>query len=357
MTSFSLPSLPDLNMPGVPSRRGRRPALNQQQKAAIIVRLLLSEGGNLPLASMPEDLQASLTTELGRMRSVDRDTLAAVIEEFTEELDSIGLSFPGGIEGALGVLDGHISPSTSARMRREAGVAAKGDPWERISGLDIERLVPLLLEESVEVGAVMLSKLSVSTAAKLLERVPGDRARQISYAIQQTAEIGPETVRRIGLSLSAQLEAVPIRAFESEPVQRVGAILNSSLAATRDIVLAGLEATDKVFADQVKRAIFTFSNIPSRLAVRDVSKAIRGVDQEMLVTALSAAAVPYEKAFNYVLENISQRMADTLRDEIADLGPVKEKDGEEAMSGVIAHIRTLEAQGEILLISEDESEL
>jgi hypothetical protein len=68
-------------------------------KAAVIVRLLLAEGSPLPLSSLPEHMQAALTEQIGRMRLVDRTTLGAVVEEFLNELEQVGLSFPGGIEG------------------------------------------------------------------------------------------------------------------------------------------------------------------------------------------------------------------------------------------------------------------
>jgi len=97
-------------------------ALSRRQKAAIIVRLVLEEGAALSLADLPEELQSALTEQLGAMRPVDRGTVAAVIEEFIGELDAIGLSFPGGIDNALSMLDGTISPATAARLRRESGL-------------------------------------------------------------------------------------------------------------------------------------------------------------------------------------------------------------------------------------------
>ena len=137
-------------------RAATRPRLQltRRQKAAVIVQLLLSEGAAPPLDNLPEEYQADLTTLLAQMRTIDRDTLRSVIEEFVEEMDSIGLTFPGGIEGALGALDGHISATTSARLRREAGVAARGDPWERISGLAPERLEPAYLRNQVALTLV-----------------------------------------------------------------------------------------------------------------------------------------------------------------------------------------------------------
>ncbi|WP_231701008.1 flagellar motor switch protein FliG [Aliiruegeria sabulilitoris] len=333
-----------------------RKGLNRQQKAAVIVQLLLSEGAELPLKALTEDQQADLTSLLGEMRTIDRDTLQSVVDEFVDEMDSIGLTFPGGIEGALGLLDGHISPTTSARLRRQAGVAARGDPWERISGLAPERLVKVLEEESTEVGAVMLSKLSVSQAATLLGMLPGHRARELSYAISRTGKVLPETVQRIGLSLASQLDAEPVSAFEADPVERVGAILNFSRAATRDDVLEGLDETDRAFAAEVRKAIFTFANIPSRVTERDIPRVVRGIDQAVLVQALGYCAgnADMEKARDYVLDNMSKRMAEALREEIGEAATVADTAGEEAMNTVVGEIRRLVEAGELLLVAEEE---
>src|SRR5690606_8998301 len=120
------------------------------------------------------------------------------------------------------------------------------------------RLLPVLEEESVEVAAVMLSKLAVPKAAELLGKLQGERARRVAYAVSLTGNVDPETVRRIGLSLATQLENLPARAFDTGPVERVGAILNSAPQLIRDEVLAGLEEDDEDFARLVRKAIFTF---------------------------------------------------------------------------------------------------
>ena len=72
----------------------------------------------------------------------------------------------------------------------------------------------------------------------------------------------------LAASLASQLDAQPPRAFDTGPVERVGAILNVSAALTREDVLKGLEETDAAFAEQVRRAIFTFVHLPARLAAR-----------------------------------------------------------------------------------------
>jgi flagellar motor switch protein FliG len=329
--------------------------LSRKAKAAIVVRLLLNEGADIPLEELPEELQASLTQQMGAMRTVDRHTLAAVVDEFAHELNSIGLSFSGGIVGAITSLDGKISKQTAERLRKEAGVREFGDPWERLRGLDAQQLLPMIENESTEVAAVVLSKLKVSLAAELLGMLPGPKARQITYAVSLTSTVTPDAVERIGMSLASQLDTVPIRAFDNGPVERVGAILNSSTSLTRDDMLVGLDETDQGFANAVRKAIFTFANIPARVSPRDIPGILRRADQAQLVLALAGAEpAGLKNVVEFILENMSGRMADQLREEMGEAGPIKPSEAEDAMSAVVAVIREMEADGDLQLIVEEE---
>jgi flagellar motor switch protein FliG len=339
----------------VPSPGHPRP-MSAREKAAVIVRLMLAEGTSLPLSSLPEHMQAAIAEQMSLMRLVDRGTLGLVVGEFLNELEQVGLSFPGGIEGALTMMDGHISTTAANRLRRLAGASAKADPWDRLMALPIDRLLPVLEGESVEVAAVMLSKLPVPKAAELLGKLPGDRARRVAYAVSMTGNVDPECVRRIGISLASQLDHQPVRAFDTGPVERVGAILNISPVFTREDVLKGLDEADASFAHQVRKALFTFIHIRTRLAARDVPKVVRVVDQPLLVTALAYAEAQPDLAPStaHIMNNLSQRMTQGLREEMVARGRVKDRDGEDAMAAVIGAIRQLQGAGEIVLVSEDE---
>lgn len=343
-------------MAGGPS--GSAPApLSRRAKAAIVVRLLLNEGAEIPLEDLPEEAQAHLTQQMGRMRTVDRDTLRAVVDEFAEEVERIGLSFPGGIAGALNVLDGKISPQTAARLRKEAGVREVGDPWARIAEMGNEALLPVLENESIEVAAVILSKLDVPKAAALLGELPGPRARQITYAVSMTGAVTPDAVDRIGLSIASQLDARPVQAFDSDPVERVGAILNSSTSITRDDMLAGLDETDEGFAQEVRKAIFTFAHIATRISGRDIPRILRDVDQADLLVALGGAeAAGMQASADFILENMSGRMADQLREEMGEQGKLKSADIDAAMGRIVTVVRDMERAGDLILQAEEEED-
>ncbi|WP_458790256.1 FliG C-terminal domain-containing protein [Yoonia sp. MH D7] len=337
----------------------RTPALSRKRKAAMIVQLLIGDGGKLSLSQLPEEMQVLLARELGAIRLVDRETVHEVANEFARDLAAVGLSSPGGADGAIDALSAHLSPDLANRLRAELASAKNGDPWTMVLALPDDVLLSIMTRESPEVSAVALSKLTVMKAAMVLEKLPGDQARRITYAISQTEKIAPDAVRRIGAALVKEYCTRKAVAFDKAPVARVGAILNSSPALTRESVLEGLGSDDPVFADNVRKAIFTFKDIPNRLTPTDVPACIRGVEADVLSTAMAAALAgepDFVASAEFILSNISQRMAGQIREDAAEKGTVKAKAAEDAMRALSSAIRELVDNGTITLISDDEDE-
>ena len=242
-----LPSFPELPTAG-PDTAG----LTKREKAAVIVSAFLGGGGELSLSKLAIEQQTGL---LDQMRQIcpldDRATVEAVVDEFVAELESTALTFPKYIGGTLDLMEKSLDPSLAGRLGNEAGLAPQSNPWETIAGLPVAQLVELLAGESIEVCAVVLSKLQVAKAAKILGALPGERTRRITYAISVTTGVTPQAIELIGISIVDQLGTQPVQAFDDSPVERVGAILKFARAQTRDDVLVGLDGTDAKFAEDV----------------------------------------------------------------------------------------------------------
>lgn len=329
--------------------------LTARQKAAIIVRLILAEGEDMDLARLPSGLQTDLAQEMALMGLIDRDTRNAVIAEFCDTL-SIGLSFPGDIDGTLELLDGHLSPDTTDRLRRMAALNGGGDPWDRIAALSTPLLAELARTEAVEIAAVMFSKLPVPRAAEVFGLLDPALARQIAYAMSLTGMIEAGALRRIGQALIQAADAIPRSALDGKAVDKVGAILNFSTSATRETVLAGLESDDAGFADEVRKTIFTWANIPARIDPRDIARITREVENRVLVKAMAGAKGPNQPTVDFLLSGLSSRLADSMREEMEGLGKVSTRDAEEAMDQVVAAIRRMEAAGDLFMIATEPDE-
>ena len=134
-------------------------------------------------------------------------------------------------------------------------------------------------------------------------------------------------------------------------------MLNVSAANIRDTLLSGLEEDDQTIGTQVRSYIFTFKHIPQKLQASDIPKCLRSVDKTVLATALAGAQqADMSDVATYLLESMSKRMADNLREDITELGKVKAREGEVAMKEIMIEIRRLIDTGEVDILQQSEEE-
>lgn len=327
--------------------------LTPRQKAAVVVRYMLAEGAELDLSTLPPSAQAALAQEMAIMDLVDKETRDAVITEFCDQLESVAFAFPGSIDGALSLLDGHLSDATTSRLRRMAVLNGVSDPWERVASMTGPVLAELARIEAVEVAAVMLANLPVARAAEVFRLIDPELARQIAYAMSLTSTIEAPALRRIGLALVQAADSLPQPALEGGPVEKVGALLNFAQASTRDAVLEGLTDDDAEFAENVRKAIFTWANIPARIDTRDVPRVVREVEGTTMLKAMAGASGKDAPTVDFILSALSSRLAESMREEMAAMGKVSAQNREDAMSEVVATIRRMEADGDLFLIAPE----
>lgn len=322
--------------------RARTDHLSGMQKAAIILRVLVAEGVDLPIATLPADMQSDLAQTMAQMRLIDRATLNAVVAEYVDMLEQVGLSFPDGIEGALSLLDGRLHDTATSRLRALAAGQTGPDPWARLEAASDDDLLALLRAESTVVGAVMLSKITLERAARLLTLLPSDLAQMLAITVARTEDMAPDAVLRIGTALAQHLGQRPERAFSVPSTKRMGDLLNAAPPALRDSLLAGLESRDQAFARDVRKSIFTFQDIALRVAARDVPTLMRDIDQADLMALMAIANPADSQTLEFLLDNMSKRLSDTLREDAASLPvPAAPTARDDAMGRITRAVRNL----------------
>ncbi|WP_299301879.1 FliG C-terminal domain-containing protein [uncultured Litoreibacter sp.] len=337
------------SMPAKPADMG--PVLPGPQKAAIIIQMILSEGGSLPLSSLSARGQARLMQDFVELGRVDRATLSLVVADLERDLSMSGLSFPRSVADALSTLESHLNPEVVDNLRGQLGLSTPPAPWPKVAALPAEQLIALLPDEDPKIAAIVLSKLDPDKASEVLEDMDPDQATQVTLAMQSTATLSPDMVARIGTMLAAAIPSEKPTAFKDAPALRVANLLNAATPDKRDAVLASLTDQDAAFAEAVRASIFTFADIATRIAGPDIAKITRDVPQEELVMALAYAQVAEPASTDFLLANLSQRMAAALREEMEEQGEVPKMAGEAAMGRITSAIRRLADTGEVTILA------
>jgi flagellar motor switch protein FliG len=122
--------------------------------------------------------------------------------------------------------------------------------------------------------------------------------------------------------------------------------------STEKKILDDLDAENPDLAEQIRLNLFIFEDIIS-LDRAAIQRVIREVSNDDLTLALKGASA---KVASMIYSNISKRAAETLKDDIEFLGPVRLSAVEEAQKKIVGIIRRLDEAGEIIMgRSEDDA--
>ncbi len=330
--------------------------LTRQQKAAIILGVLGPERAGPLLERLDEQALRGFAEGMAQLRRIEPEVVTAVIREFLTELSRSETAVRGGLKVARAMLERHLDEGELLRILDDVDVPSVHNVWRKLGRVNEDALAEFLKREHPQTAAVVLSKLSAELAARILSRFDPDRARDVVLGITKTQSLDNKVIETIGASVSRDfLAGQNADGVKRDPAERVGAIMNFTAADIRNHVIEKIGESQPDFAEEIKRKMFTFEDIPARIEPRDVSAIMRLVDRESLLRALAGAQETAKEAAEYLLSNISSRMAEQLREELAEIGKVRRKDSEAAQAEVISLIRAMVDRGEIkLAVQEDE---
>jgi flagellar motor switch protein FliG len=134
-------------------------------------------------------------------------------------------------------------------------------------------------------------------------------------------------------------------------VRAVADLLNQLDKETSKNLLARLEERNATLSSAIRKKLFSFEDL-LRLQPADLQRVLREVDSANLAVSMKNAS---ESLRDKIYGAISKRAAESLKDEVQLLGPVRLKDIETAQEAIIQVVRRLEEEGQIALETDGDS--
>ncbi|KZM54679.1 flagellar motor switch protein FliG [Geobacillus stearothermophilus] len=328
------------------AKRERKGGLSGRQKAAI---LLISLGPDVSASvykHLSEEDIEKLTLEISNVRQVTAEQKEEVLEEFRQLALAQDYIAQGGIAYAKEVLEKALGPDkamniinrlTSALMVRPFDFARKADPMQ---------LLNFIQHEHPQTIALILSYLDPAQAGQILSALPQEMQADVARRIALMDSTSPEIISEVEQILERRLSATVMQDYtQAGGIEAVVEVLNQVDRSTERTILEALEIQDPELAEEIKKRMFVFEDIVT-LDNRAIQRVIREVDNNDLMLALKVAS---DEVKEIVFRNMSTRMAETFKEEMEYMGPVRLRDVEEAQSRIVAIIRRLEEAGEIVI--------
>ena len=126
-------------------------------------------------------------------------------------------------------------------------------------------------------------------------------------------------------------------------VKAAAQVLNALPKNLSKSILISLKERNSELGEAVREKMFTFEEL-EQLDSKALQKLLQAVDMQTLTVALKTAS---EKLKNKLLSCISKRAAESVREEMQFMGPIKLREIDAAQSKIIEVVRQLESEGEI----------
>ncbi|PLR69749.1 MULTISPECIES: flagellar motor switch protein FliG [Bacillaceae] len=327
-------------------RKAKNGTLTGKQKAAI---LLISLGPDVAASvykHLSEEEIERLTLEISGVRKVDSQNKEDIIEEFHQIAIAQEFISQGGISYAKQILEKALGEERASSIIHRLTSSLQVKPFDFARKADPSQIFNFIQNEHPQTIALILSYLDPVQSGQILSGLPHQQQADIARRIAKMDRTSPEIINEVEQILERKLSSTVTQDYtQTGGVEAVVEVLNGVDRSTEKTILDSLEIQDPELAEEIKKRMFVFEDIVT-LDSRAIQRVIRDVENEDLMLSLKVAS---EEVKEVVFKNMSKRMADTFKEEMEFMGPVRLRDVEEAQSRIVAVIRRLEDAGEIVI--------
>jgi flagellar motor switch protein FliG len=217
--------------------------------------------------------------------------------------------------------------------------------WDKLGNVNEAVLANYLKNEYPQTVAVVLSKVKVDHAARVLSALPEDFALEVVMRMLRMEPVQREILDKIESTLRAEFMSNLARTSKRDSHEMMAEIFNNFDRQTENRFLAALEERNRDSAERIRTLMFVFEDL-GKLDPSGVQTLLRAVDKGQLAIALKGASDDLRDLF---FSNMSERAAKIMREDMANMGPVRLRDVDAAQQSMVQLAKDLAAKGEIIL--------
>lgn len=327
--------------------------LSSIQKAAVILTAIGPEMAADFLKELDENMLTRTALAISQLDKVPEETLDAVIAEF---LLSIGTDdeVQGGFATARRLLSQVLDEQAIEKIMYDVEGGDARAAWKKLNECTNAQLSAFIGAEHPQTAAVILSEIRPDKAAGVIERLDSEFAQQAVFRLSRVPSLDSDVAEMVEQVITRDfLSAIQKTKRSRKPAEVIAGLMNNLTSETREKFLEQLQDQKPTLAQEVIRTMFTFTDIRSRVEPRDVSVLVKELDEPMLLQALKFGAQTGNASTEFILGNMSKRLAERLREDVESMPDLSPRDGEAAQQDLVREIQELAKRGTISLIEEE----
>jgi flagellar motor switch protein FliG len=319
--------------------------LSKIQKLAALLVMLGPDSAAQILKTLDAREIEAVSKEMAHFTLISQEQQMEILEEFSDVAVEASTAVAAGAEFTRTALEKAVgSAKASDILGRVAPNRAPSGAMQGVAEMEARHIFNLIRHEQIQTIAFLMSYLAPEKAGQVFALLPPEQAEQVIERLATLAPTPVEVMERVVGVLNTKLGIKQTRVLtQTGGINNAADILNSMDKTVSKTLLAAIENRNADLCLAIRKKMFTFEDLGA-LDSTAIQRIMRETDMRDLALSLKKSSETLKKL---LLSNISRRAAETVEEEIAFMGHIKQRDIEAAQLRVIDVVRKLESEGEL----------
>jgi len=314
------------------------------EKAAMFMMAINQEVATKVFQMLEDDEIREISQSMSSLGNIQAESIEKLILEYSTEINA-SLSFVGNVQNTERLLRKILGKDKVDVILEDIRGPAGRNIWDKLANVNEEILANYLKNEYPQTTALILSKLPPAHSAKVLSSFSQDFSFEVIKRMLSMDSVKKEVLEKVEKTLRTEFISNLTKTQKYDNNQVMAEIFNNFDRSTETKFMELLEEHSGEAAERIKSLMFTFDDM-LKIDTIGIQAILKAIDKSRLALAMKGTT---EDVRNKFIENMSQRAAKILLEEIEGMGPVRLKDVDEAQGEIIVVAKELINKGEIEL--------
>lgn len=222
---------------------------------------------------------------------------------------------------------------------------------ETLNFMEPQMAADIIRDEHPQIIATILVHLKRGQAADILALFDEKLRNDVMLRIATFGGVQPSALAELTEVLNNLLDGQNLKRSKMGGVRTAAEIINLMKSQQEENVITAVRDYDGELAQKIIDEMFLFENLID-IDNRSIQRILQEVESESLVVALKGCD---QELRDHFLNNMSQRAAEIMRDDLASRGSVRMSQVEAEQKAILLIVRRLAESGEVVLHGGDDT--
>ena len=316
--------------------------LSGAQKVGILLMSMGEENATKLFGMMEDDEIKEISGTMATLGEISSETVERLYVEFADQMSASG-AVVGTYDTAERLLIKALGKDRVDNIMEDIRGPAGKTTWDKLGNVSEEVLAGYLKNEYPQTIALVLSKIRPDHAAKVIKVFQEDLALEVMLRMLSMETVKKDVLEGIEKTLRMEFMSNLAKTQKRDSHELMADIFNNFDRSTEARFMKILEERDVESADKIRALMFTFEDL-KKVDTAGIQALMRVIDKDKLAVALKGASETIKSLF---FDNMSERAAKILKEDMESKGPVRIKEVDEAQMAIVIVAKDLAAKGEI----------